>query len=96
MELVLINCGCKRNQVSNICASLNLPATSTYRIYVRNDHKIILSKDVQFQERINDCISKVKLPMKDIENNDQVEEENRSDEQKIDTEGKSEINSEDS
>jgi hypothetical protein len=34
--------------------------------------------------------------MKDIENNDQVEEENRSDEQKIDTEGKSEINSEDS
>jgi hypothetical protein len=67
-----------------------------YRIYVPNDHKVILSRDIQFQERINDCISKVKLPMKHIENEDQVEEEDRLDEQKIDTEGKSEINSEDS
>jgi transposase InsO family protein len=67
-----------------------------YRIYIPNDHKVILSRDIQFQERINDCISKIKLPMKDIENEDQVEEEDRPDEQKIDTEGKSEINSEDS
>jgi transposase InsO family protein len=66
-----------------------------YRIYVPNDHKVILSRDIQFQERINDCISKIKLPMKDIENEDQVEGD-RPDEQKIDTEGKSAINSEDS
>jgi hypothetical protein len=65
------------------------------RMYVPNDHKVILSRNVQCQERINDCIRKVKLPKKDIKNEDQVEEEDRSDEQKIDTEGKSEINSED-
>jgi transposase InsO family protein len=67
-----------------------------YRIYIPNDNKVILSRDIQFQERINDCISKIKLPMKDIENEDQVEEGDRPDEQKIDTEGKSAINSEDS
>jgi hypothetical protein len=68
---------------------------SVCRIYVPNDHKVILSRDVQFQERIDDCISKGKLPMKNIENEDQVEEkEDRPDEQKTDTEGNSEINSE--
>jgi hypothetical protein len=76
-------------------SSLDMMEMSVCRIYVPNDHKVILSRDVQFQERIVDCISKGKLPMKNIENEDQVdEEEDRPNEQKTDTEGKSEINSE--
>lgn len=67
-----------------------------YRIYIPSDHKVILSRDVQFQERTDECRRKVKLPMKDIVHENQVEVEVRPDEQKIDTEVKSEINSEDS
>ena len=34
-----------------------------YRIYVRNGSKVILSRDVQFQEIPGSCIENVKLPL---------------------------------
>lgn len=33
-----------------------------YRLYVKEDHKVVLSRDVQFKEKLNDFEEKVRLP----------------------------------
>jgi len=37
-----------------------------YRIYIKNQHKVILSRDVVFQEKLKDCKRRVELPMSDV------------------------------
>lgn len=36
-----------------------------YRIYVKEEHKVIVSRDVQFRELTRDCDHEVQLPLKD-------------------------------
>lgn len=61
-----------------------------YRIYTPDDHRVILSRDVQFQERLKECERKVELPMKDVDHDvqDQFEEEEKpssTDDEFVDT-----------
>lgn len=65
-----------------------------YRIYIQESHYVILSRDVQFQEKLKECKAEVKLPMKDVqdENQDQYEKEEKS---AVNTEENLKANSED-
>lgn len=42
-----------------------------YRIWVKEENKVILSRDVIFHERPESCKAQVKLPLEDIEQNNQ-------------------------
>ena len=38
-----------------------------YRIYLEEGHKVVLSRDVRFQEKLTDCEEKVRVPFQHIE-----------------------------
>jgi transposase InsO family protein len=42
-----------------------------YRIYIKEQHKVILCSDVVFQEKLQDCKEHVELPMSDVKPSDQ-------------------------
>ena len=59
-----------------------------YRIYIPNGYKVILSRDVQFQEKVKECEGAVELPIKDLEHEIQEKfekDEEKKDEPKVDT-----------
>jgi transposase InsO family protein len=41
-----------------------------YRVYLREQNKVITSRDVQFHERLTECRVSVKLPLKDLDTED--------------------------
>lgn len=45
-------------------------------VYIPSSNKVVLSRDVQFQERIRECEEQVKLPLEDVKykNQDQTED----------------------
>lgn len=38
-----------------------------YRIYIIEEHKVILSRDVKFEETLTECDAQVELPFREIE-----------------------------
>lgn len=50
-----------------------------YRIYLPKKHKVVVSRDVKFQEKFSNCESSVNLPFQDSESKDVVEDKEEED-----------------
>ena len=37
-----------------------------YRVYIEGEHKVVVSRDIKFQESLKECEEKVQLPLQDI------------------------------
>lgn len=65
-----------------------------FRIWIKEDHKVILSRDVKFEEKLGCCIEQVKLPFQDVNNEDEKVQESDEETIKEDTSNKEENESE--
>ena len=61
-----------------------------YGIYIKNQYKVILSRDVVFQEKLKDCKRRVELPMSDVKSPEPDHEVHHEVEQQANVDSESE------
>ena len=64
-----------------------------YRIWIKDEHKVILSRDVIFQEKPGTCDEHIELPLKDTEVSNQGKNDNHQEENESIAETESETDS---
>lgn len=61
--------------------------------YIKEEHKVVLSRDVKFQEKLRECEEKVKFQLRDIKSEKEDKDSEIHHQEKEDEENENEIRS---